>query len=107
MIKSVKNILNYFKRLFNKTYPYNKPNELSKYSWNKVQSGIFQDKELFLPKTWAYKVKNLNHEQEVFEVIKKVAPFSNVMATQTVSQQATVTSQDIRKNLAALALKIK
>lgn len=79
MIKSIKNILKYFKNLFDKTNLYNKPNELSKYSWNKVQSGIFQGKELFLPKTWGYKVKNLNHEREVFEVIKKVAPFSNVM----------------------------
>ena len=53
--------------------------ESSKYKWEKITEGLFNEKELLLPKEWGYKVINCIHEVEIFDVIKKFAPKYNVM----------------------------
>lgn len=76
-------------------------------SWN--PSDAEQLRKQYFVSLYPFKLEGRFRELVMLEKAKfaTAAPFSNVMATQTVSQQATVTSQDIRKNLAALALKIK
>ena len=76
-------------------------------SWN--PSDAEQLRKQYFVSLYPFKLEGRFKELVMLEKAKfaTAAPFSNVMATQTVSQQATVTSQDIRKNLAALALKIK
>ena len=51
----------------------------SKYIWMKIRDGLFKDRELFLPKEWNLKVIQCNHEVEVFDIIKNLAPKLDVM----------------------------